>query len=168
MYKSYSTFGKDTIPTAEDLSGKYYEPTNNDTFPAVDSLSPQGMFHFTVAAQHSIRGGSNFTKIVRLTRPTQTLLCCSSTSVCNLYKAEFQRKSGSGDVTEVGNLKQYVLELPIKQNIGWCIFLILLHLFNQSEHFYPGTEYWKTCTCSLSFLDLNYDKESFYNVADNA
>lgn len=46
------TFGKDTIPTAVALAGNYYEPTDEDNFPAIDSLSPQGMFQFTVAAEH--------------------------------------------------------------------------------------------------------------------
>jgi len=50
------TFGKDTIPNSKDLSGNYYEPTDDDNFPAIDSLSTQGMFQFTVAAEHPIRG----------------------------------------------------------------------------------------------------------------
>jgi hypothetical protein len=54
LHSQRITFGKDTIPTAEVLSGNYYEQTDDDTFPAIDSLSYQGMFHFTVAAEHPI------------------------------------------------------------------------------------------------------------------
>jgi hypothetical protein len=118
MYKSYSTFGKDTIPTAEDLSGKYYEPTNNDTFPAVDSLSPQGMFHFTVAAQHSIRGVQILRKLCDLYDQPKLYFVVPPHQFATFTKQSFKGKTGSGDVTEVGNLKQYALELSIKQNIG--------------------------------------------------
>ncbi|KAI8891502.1 hypothetical protein BC833DRAFT_613757, partial [Globomyces pollinis-pini] len=56
LHSQRITFGKDTLPTAEDLLGNYYEPTDDDNFPAIDSLSSQGMFQFTVAAEHPIRG----------------------------------------------------------------------------------------------------------------
>ncbi|OAJ41382.1 hypothetical protein BDEG_24994 [Batrachochytrium dendrobatidis JEL423] len=44
------TFGINTIPTAAALDGNYYEPTDDDDFAAIDSLSRQGKFQFTVAA----------------------------------------------------------------------------------------------------------------------
>ncbi|EGF76718.1 hypothetical protein BATDEDRAFT_28329 [Batrachochytrium dendrobatidis JAM81] len=49
------TFGINTIPTAAALDGNYYEPTNDNNFAAIDSLSQHGMFQFTVAAEHPIR-----------------------------------------------------------------------------------------------------------------
>lgn len=66
LHSQRITFGKDTIPTAEDLSGNYYEPTDDDAFPAIDSLSPQGMFQFTVAAEHPIRGAQILIKELEL------------------------------------------------------------------------------------------------------
>ena len=92
------TFGADTIPTAETLIGKYFETTDDGSFPAVDSLSPQGMFQFTVAAEHPIRG-------VQILR-----------RLCALYgepKLYFIAKTGTHDVNEIDQLKQYVLELPV-------------------------------------------------------
>ena len=35
---------------------KSFEPTDEDNIPAVDSLSPLGMFQFTVANEYPIRG----------------------------------------------------------------------------------------------------------------
>jgi hypothetical protein len=55
LHSQRITFGKDTIPTAEDLLGNYYESTDDDTFPAIDSLSPQGMFQFTGWLQPNVQ-----------------------------------------------------------------------------------------------------------------
>ena len=59
-------FGKGTIPARKDFPGKYYEPTDDDNFPVIDSLSRQGMFQFTVAAEHPIRGVQILQKLCEL------------------------------------------------------------------------------------------------------
>ena len=82
----------------------YYEPIH-DKFPAVDSISKQGMFQFTVATGHPIRG----VKILK--------------QLCNLYTepklyfvvpphrfAKF-KKQKIMDNQKIPRLKQYVLEL---------------------------------------------------------
>jgi hypothetical protein len=59
-------FEKHTIPTTEDLLGNYYESTDDGTFPLIDSLSPQGMFQFTVAAKHPIGGVQMLQRMCKL------------------------------------------------------------------------------------------------------
>ncbi|KAI8893039.1 hypothetical protein BC833DRAFT_609747 [Globomyces pollinis-pini] len=59
-------FGQDNIPTAEELMNSYYERTDKDDFLAVDSLSPQGMFKFTDAAEHPIREVNILRKMSKL------------------------------------------------------------------------------------------------------
>ncbi|EGF83709.1 hypothetical protein BATDEDRAFT_22610 [Batrachochytrium dendrobatidis JAM81] len=56
----------DTIPTAAALDGNYYEPTDDDNFAAIDSLSRQGMFQFTAVAEHPICGVDILTKLCNL------------------------------------------------------------------------------------------------------
>jgi hypothetical protein len=60
------TFGRNTNLTSADLLDKYYEPTDDDTYPAIASLSSQGMFQFTVAAEHPICGVQNLRKLCEL------------------------------------------------------------------------------------------------------
>ncbi|OAJ32878.1 hypothetical protein BDEG_28754 [Batrachochytrium dendrobatidis JEL423] len=60
------TFGINTIPTAAALDGNYYEPTDDDSFAAIDSLSRQGMFQFTAVAEHPIREVDILTKLCNL------------------------------------------------------------------------------------------------------
>ncbi|OAJ41550.1 hypothetical protein BDEG_25127 [Batrachochytrium dendrobatidis JEL423] len=60
------TFGIDTIPTAAALDGNYYEPTNDNNFAAIDSLSQQGMFQFTADDEHPICGVDILTKLCNL------------------------------------------------------------------------------------------------------
>ncbi|EGF79004.1 hypothetical protein BATDEDRAFT_26152 [Batrachochytrium dendrobatidis JAM81] len=60
------TFGINTIPTAAALDGNYYEPTDDDNFAAIDSLSRQGMFQFTAVAEHPICGVDILTKLCSL------------------------------------------------------------------------------------------------------
>jgi hypothetical protein len=101
------------IPTAEDLLGKYYEPTDNDTFPAMDSLSPQGMFQFTVAAKHPIGGVETLQKLCKLYDKPKLYFVVPPHQFATFKKQSFKAKTGSPDVTETSKLKQYVLELPV-------------------------------------------------------
>lgn len=109
------TFGKDTIPTAEDLVGKYYEPTDDDTFPAIDSLSRQGMFQFTVAAEHPIRGVQILQRLCELYDEPKLYFVVPPHRFTAFKKQSFKAKTGTEDVTEIRKLKQYVLELPVIQ-----------------------------------------------------
>jgi hypothetical protein len=109
------TFGKDTIPTAADLTGKYYEPTDDDNFSAVDSLSPQGMFQFTVAAEHSIRGVQILQKLCELYDEPKLYFVVPPHRFEAFKKQSFKAKTGTADVIEIRQLKQYVLELPVAQ-----------------------------------------------------
>ena len=115
LHSQRITFGKDTIPTAEDLSGKYYEPTDDDTFPAIDSLSPQGMFQFTVAAEHPIRGVQILQRLCRLYDEPKLYFVVPPHRFAGFKKQSFKAKTGAVDVTEIYPLKQYVLELPVIQ-----------------------------------------------------
>jgi hypothetical protein len=108
-----NTFGKDTIPTVEDLLGKYYEPTDDDNFPAVDSLSPQGMFQFTVAAEHPIRGVQILQKLCKLYTEPKLYFVVPPHRFAAFKKQSFKAKTGTDDVTEIRELKQYVLELNV-------------------------------------------------------
>ena len=109
------TFGKDTIPTAEDLLGNYYEPTDDDTFPAIDSLSPQGMFQFTVAAEHPIGGVQMLQRLCELYNKPKLYFVVPPHQFAAFTKQTLKAITGSADVTEIRNLKQYVLELPFMQ-----------------------------------------------------
>jgi hypothetical protein len=107
------TFGKDTMPTAKDLSGSYYEPTNDDSFPAIDSLSSQGMFQFTVAAEHPIRGVQMLQRLCKLYDEPKLYFVVPPHRFAAFKKQSFKAKTGTDSVTEIRELKQYVLELPV-------------------------------------------------------
>jgi hypothetical protein len=109
------TFGKDTIPTAAALTGSYYEPTDDDNFPAIDSLSPQGMFQFTVAAEHPIRGVKTLRSLCKLYDEPKLYFVVPPHRFEKFKKQSFKAKQGTIEVGPVAGLKQYVLELPVKQ-----------------------------------------------------
>ena len=109
------TFGKDTLPTAKDLPGKYYEPTDDDSFPAIDSLSLQGMFQFTVAAEHPIGGVQMLQRLCELYDEPKLYFVVPPHQFAAFAKQTLKATTGSADVTEIRNLKQYVLELPVIQ-----------------------------------------------------
>jgi hypothetical protein len=105
------TFGKDSIPEA--LSDNYYEPTDDDSFPAIDSLSRQGMFQFTVAAEHPIRGVLILQRLCQLYAEPKLYFVVPPHRFEAFKKQSFKAKTGTGSVIEIPNLKQYVLELPV-------------------------------------------------------
>jgi hypothetical protein len=107
------TFGKDTIPTAAALTGGYYEPTDDDNFPAVDSLSSQGMFQFTVAAEHPIRGVSILRQLSSLYAEPKLYFVVPRHRFEKFKKQSFKSKHGKNEVGLIAKLKQYVIELPV-------------------------------------------------------
>ena len=110
------TFGKDTIPTAQDLFRKYYEPTDDDSFPAIDSLSSQGMFQFTVAADHPIRGVQILDRLCKLYDEPKLYFVVPPHRFAAFGEQSFKAKRGNDDVkcVKIQQLKQYVLELPVQ------------------------------------------------------
>jgi hypothetical protein len=111
------TFGKSTMPTAVALTGSYYEPTDEDNFPAVDSLSPQGMFQFTVAAKHPIRGVEILGKLCKLYDKPKLYFVVPPHQFGKFKKQDFKAKEGTKDVKSIDGLRQYVLELPVIKNV---------------------------------------------------
>jgi hypothetical protein len=107
------TFGKSTIPTAAALTGSYYEPTDEDNFPAVDSLSPQGMFQFTVAAEHPIRGVEILKSLSKLYDDPKLYFVVPPHRFKKFKKQSFQAKLGTNEVRSIAGLRQYVLKLPV-------------------------------------------------------
>jgi DNA replication protein DnaC len=107
------TFGKNTNLTSADLLDKYYEPTDDDNYPAIDSLSSQGMFQFTVAAEHPICGVQNLRKLCKLYDKPKLYFVVPPHRFAAFKKQKFKTTTGSGDVKEISDLEQYVLELPV-------------------------------------------------------
>jgi hypothetical protein len=110
------TFGKNTIPTRADFdrTASYYEPTDEDNFPAIDSLSPQGMFQFTVASEHPIRGVQILRKLCNLHTDPELYFVVPPHRFPNFQKQSFKVKGGTNPVNSISKLKQYVLELDVK------------------------------------------------------
>jgi hypothetical protein len=107
------TFGKDTIPTAAALkTGSYYEPTDEDDFPAVDSLSRQGMFQFTIAAENPIRGVLILESLSKLYDEPKLYFVVPPHRFEKFKKQSFKAKQGTNEVRPISGLRQYVLELP--------------------------------------------------------
>ncbi len=107
------TFGKDTIPSDKELLGKYFEPTDDDSFPAIDSLSPQGMFQFTVAAAHPVRGVQILQRLCELYKEPKLYFVVPPHRFATFKKQSFKGKKGTDDMNEILKLEQYVLELPV-------------------------------------------------------
>jgi hypothetical protein len=107
------TFGKDSIPTAADLKGNYYEPSDDDNFPAIDSLSQQGMFQFTVAADHPIRGVNILKNLCKLYDEPKLYFVVPPERFEKFKKQKFKAIKGSNSVSDIDGLKQFVLELPV-------------------------------------------------------
>jgi hypothetical protein len=107
------TFGMNTIPTAVALAGSYYEPTDEDNFPVVDSLSLQGMFQFTVSAKHPIHGVEIRGKLCKLYDEPKLCFVVPPHRFDKFKKQSFKAKQGAIEVGPVAGLKQYVLELSV-------------------------------------------------------
>jgi uncharacterized protein with ACT and thioredoxin-like domain len=108
-----TTFGIDTIPIADELSNNYYEASDSENFPAIDSLSSQGMFQFTVARSHSIRGVTVLIKLCKLYQNPKLYFVVPKHRFKAFTKQKFLSTKGTEAVKEISNLKQYVIELPV-------------------------------------------------------
>ncbi|KAK6097958.1 squalene synthetase-like protein [Batrachochytrium dendrobatidis] len=109
------TFGIDTIPTAAALDGNYYEPTDDDDFAAIDSLSRQGMFQFTVAAEHPICGVDILTKLCNLYDEPKLYFVVPPHQFKGFKKQSFKPIDGTEQIQPIHGLKQYVIQLPLIQ-----------------------------------------------------
>jgi hypothetical protein len=105
------TFGKDNFPKTP-LSS-YYEASDDDNFPAIDSLSPQGMFQFTVAQDHPIRGVQVLKRLCGLFSNPKLYFVVPPHRFMRFRKQEFLKKQGTSTVGAISELKQYVLELQV-------------------------------------------------------
>ncbi|KAI3630238.1 hypothetical protein MIR68_011673 [Amoeboaphelidium protococcarum] len=103
--------GKNNIPKPP--LDSYYEPSDDDQFPAVDSISKQGMFQFTVGAEHSIRGVQVLKQLCKLQADPQLYFVVPPHRFARFKKQKFLEKQVSSQVGEIPGLKQFVLELEV-------------------------------------------------------
>lgn len=106
-----TSFSKVNLPNSVPKS--YYEPSDDDHFPAIDSLSPQGMFQFTVAKEHPIRGVQILQKLCDLYQEKNLYYVVPPHRFRDFTKQKFLGTKGSSAVVNVSGLKQYVLELGV-------------------------------------------------------
>ncbi|KAJ8328690.1 squalene synthetase-like protein [Batrachochytrium dendrobatidis] len=109
------TFGINTIPTAAALDGNYYEPTDDDSFAAIDSLSQQGMFQFTAVAEHPICGVDILTKLCNLYDEPKLYFVVPPYQFEGFKQQTFKPIDGTEQVQPIHGLKQYVIQLPLIQ-----------------------------------------------------
>ena len=105
-------FRRNSIPVKPIL--RYYEPSDDDNFPAIDSVSPQGMFQFTVGAEHPIRGVTVLKTVCASFDNPKLYFVVPPHRFQSFSKQHFQGTKGQGTVHAIADLEQYVLELPIK------------------------------------------------------
>jgi hypothetical protein len=103
--------GKNNLPILP--LDSYYEPSDDDQFPAVDSISKQGMFQFTVGAEHPIRGVRVLKQLCGLYADPKLYFVVPPHRFAKFKKQKFVEKQGSSQVGAVPRLKQYVLELEV-------------------------------------------------------
>jgi DNA-binding transcriptional ArsR family regulator len=104
------SFGRNSIPTT--LTKGYFEPSDDDTFPAIDSFTHQGMFQFTVASSHPIKGVDILKKISKLYSDPKIYLVVPPNRFDKFSSQIFLQK-GEKKAKGIPSLKQYVLELPV-------------------------------------------------------
>ena len=109
---------KSSLVSSEILKENYYEASYDVNFPAIDSLSSQGMFQFTVSQSHPIRGVDLLKKICKLYGEQPKLYFVvpgEGRGKCmnfeNFKKQNFMK--GNVEVAPIPKLKQYVLKLPL-------------------------------------------------------
>ncbi|KAJ3221785.1 hypothetical protein HDU81_010335, partial [Chytriomyces hyalinus] len=93
----------------------YHQPANK-RFPGIDSLSPQGLFQFTVAEEHPVRGVDVLTNLCGLyDTPPRLFFVVPPHSFKTFAKQRFLKKDkkGKDDVVLFEALEQYVLELTV-------------------------------------------------------
>jgi hypothetical protein len=108
------TFGIGSFPQAP-LSS-YYEASDDDNFPAIDSLNSQGMFQFTIAQNHPIRGVQILKQLCGLYSNPKIYFVVPPHRFEKFTKQNFLGKQGNLAVGDIPGLEQYVLELEVGLN----------------------------------------------------
>jgi hypothetical protein len=107
------SFTRETIPKKP--IEHYYEPSDDDVFPAIDSLSPQGMFQFTVGIEHPIRGVEILRKVCKaFSKPYKLYFVVPPHRFEKFRKQPYKATKGNRAVKPIHDLEQYVLELVIE------------------------------------------------------
>jgi hypothetical protein len=96
--------------------GAYYVP-NEPNFPAIDAMSPQGMFQFTVTKKHPIRGVRILRKLCSFYSNPTLFFVVPSGIYEEFSKQEFEATEKGGKVVEMRGLEQFVIKLPIIQDL---------------------------------------------------
>ena len=107
------SFGKNSIPSSPLDSSAYYEASGDDSFPAIDSFSEQGMFQITVAQEHPIRGVRILENMCALFSEPKLYFVVPSHRFEKFKKQKFLATKGNSEVTPIKSLKQIVVELPV-------------------------------------------------------
>ena len=111
------SFTTDEIEGLGIITG-YHEPAD-DKFPAIDSFSPQGMYQFTVAAEHPIRGVTTFSKVCKLFPSPSLYFVVPENRYTGFRWQKALQLKGNESANPIPNLKQYVLKLPVRYEKEW-------------------------------------------------
>ena len=109
-----SALEKNNLPAAP--LNAYYVP-NEPNFPAIDAMSSQGMFQFTVTKNHPIRGVQMLRKLCRLYSNPKLFFVVPSAIYEEFNKQEFEATKKGVKVAEIRGLQQFVIKLPITQDL---------------------------------------------------
>ncbi|KAJ3238948.1 hypothetical protein HDU78_003124 [Chytriomyces hyalinus] len=104
-------FGRDSIP--QKSIRQYHEPSDDDNFPAIDSLSPQGMFQFTVGAEHPIRGEAVLNAVCGSFDKPKLYFVVPPHCFPKFTKQKFLATAGQDPVNSIAGLEQFVFQLPV-------------------------------------------------------
>jgi hypothetical protein len=108
-------FGKNSIPSNPLDANAYYEASDDANFPAIDSFSEQGMFQMTVGPEHPIRGIQVLKRICALFTEPKLYFVVPPHRFDSFQKQKFYGTQGNAEVQPIENLKQFVVELHVKQ-----------------------------------------------------
>jgi hypothetical protein len=98
------------------ISG-YYAATDRN-FPAIDSMSEQGMFQFTISFDHPIRGVEIFDRLCGYYDEPKLYFVVPSHIFASFKAQEFKQMRGNKTAHSVQGLKQFAIELPAQRDFG--------------------------------------------------
>ncbi|KAJ3235473.1 hypothetical protein HDU81_000416 [Chytriomyces hyalinus] len=109
------------VPLRQDLlpSGpilEYHQRLDDDPFPAVDALSPQGMLQFTVSEDHPKQEVEVLKRLCALHDQPKLYFVVPPHRFKNFAKQNHLPTKGPSEVGPIENLEQYVVELPFRGN----------------------------------------------------
>jgi hypothetical protein len=104
---------KDSLPSG--IGPCYYDTRDDATFPAVDAVTYQGMFQYTVGQNHPIRGITVLKQLCGLYSEPKLYFVVPPSRFERFRKQRFDNLSNT-QVDPIENLKQYVLEIPIDKD----------------------------------------------------